>query len=89
MADFLDPRDLEGQALVGGAPRRVRFAEEIFDVLCALEPEATAERRAQLMIEAKSQVQTPVMYFNDTQRVALYRLSHTAHKGWRPSACSS
>ena len=35
---FLDPRDATGQALVGGASRRFRSAEEIFDVLCALEP---------------------------------------------------
>jgi hypothetical protein len=63
---FIDPRDPTRQARVGGAPRRFRSAEEIFDVLCALEPEATAERRAQLMIEAKSHVRTPVMYFDVT-----------------------
>jgi hypothetical protein len=39
-------------------------------VLCALEPEATAERRAQLMIEAKSQVRVPVMYFDVTFSVS-------------------
>jgi hypothetical protein len=67
---FLDPRDLEGQALVGGAPRRFRSAEEIFGVLCALDPEATAERRVELMIEAKSQVRAPVMYFDVTFSVS-------------------
>jgi TrwC relaxase/AAA domain len=67
---FLDPRDATGQTRVGGAPRRFRSAERIFDVLCALEPEATAERRAQLMIEAKSQVRTPVMYFDVTFSVS-------------------
>jgi len=36
----------------------------------ALEPEATAERRAQLMIEAKSQVRTPVQYFDVTFSVS-------------------
>src|SRR5215472_13915974 len=67
---FLDPRDATGQALIGATPRRFRTAGEIFDVLCALEPEATAERRAQLMIEAKSQVRTPVMYFDVTFSVS-------------------
>ena len=67
---FIDPRDAQGQARVGGAPRRFRSAEEIFAVLCALEPEATAERRAQLLIEAKSQVRTPVMYFDVTFSVS-------------------
>ena len=50
---FLDPRDPSGQARLGRAPQRFRSAEEIFTVLVALEPEATAERRTQLMIEAK------------------------------------
>jgi conjugative relaxase-like TrwC/TraI family protein len=67
---FLDPRDQTGQARVGGAPRRFRSAEEIYAVLCALEPEATGERRAQLMIEAKSQVRVPVMYFDVTFSVS-------------------
>jgi len=67
---FIDPRDSHGQARVGRAPRRFRSAEEIYAVLCALEPEATAERRCQLLIEAKSQVRTPVMYLDVTFSVS-------------------
>jgi TrwC relaxase len=57
---FLDPRDPSGQTRLGRAPQQFRSAEEIYAVLVALEPEATAERRAQLLIEAKSQVRAPV-----------------------------
>src|ERR1022692_4585088 len=67
---FLDPRDPSGQARLGRAPQQFRSAEEIFAVLVALEPEATAERCAQLMIEAKSQVRTPVQYFDATFSVS-------------------
>ena len=67
---FLDPRDPAGQARLGRAPQRFRSAEEIFAVLVALEPEATAERRAQLMIEARSQVRAPVQYFDVTFSVS-------------------
>jgi TrwC relaxase/AAA domain len=67
---FADPRDPAGLARLGRAPQRFRSAEEIFKVLVALEPEATAERRAQLMIEAKSQVRTPVQYFDVTFSVS-------------------
>ena len=67
---FLDPRDPAGQARLGRAPQRFRSAEEIFAVLAALEPEATAERRAQLMIEARSQVRAPVQYFDVTFSVS-------------------
>ena len=38
--------------------------------MLALEPEATAERRAQLMVEAKSQVRAPVQYFDVTFSVS-------------------
>jgi len=61
---FIDPRDPAGQARLGRMPQRFRSAEEIYAVLTALEPEATAERRAELAIEAKSQVRTPVQYFD-------------------------
>ena len=67
---FLDPRDPTGEIRLGRAPQRFRSAEEIFAVLVALEPEATAERRTQLMIEAKSQVRTPVQYFDATFSVS-------------------
>jgi TrwC relaxase len=67
---FLDPRDPAGETRLGRAPQRFRSAEEIFAVLCALEPDATAGRRAQLMIEAKSQVRAPVMYFDVTFSVS-------------------
>ena len=66
----LDPRDPAGQARLGRAPQRFRSAEEIYAALLAAEPEATAERRAQLMIEAKSQVRTPDLYFDATFSVS-------------------
>jgi conjugative relaxase-like TrwC/TraI family protein len=68
--DFVDPRDAAGEAKLGRAPQRFRSAKEIFVELAALEPEATAERRAQLMIEAKSQVRMPVQYFDVTFSVS-------------------
>lgn len=67
---FLDPRDPAGQTRLGRAPQRFRSAEEIHTALLALEPDATAERRAQLLIEAKSQVRTPVQYFDATFSVS-------------------
>ncbi len=67
---FIDPRDPSGQARLGRAPQQFRSADQIYAVLAALEPEATAERRAQLMIEAKSQVRAPVQYFDATFSVS-------------------
>ena len=67
---FLDPRDPAGETRLGRAPQRFRCGEEIFAVLLALEPEATAERRAQLMVEANSQVRVPVQYFDATFSVS-------------------
>jgi len=67
---FVDPRDPAGQSRLGRARQRFRSAEEIFAVLVASEPEATAERRALLIIEAKSQVRTPVQYFDVTFSVS-------------------
>ena len=67
---FTDPRDPAGEARLGRAPQRFRSAGQIYAVLAALEPEATAERRAQLMIEAKSQVRAPVQYFDATFSVS-------------------
>ncbi len=67
---FLDPRDPSGQGRLGRAPQQFRSAEAIYTTLLALEPEATAERRAELLIEAKSQVRTPVQYFDATFSVS-------------------
>ena len=67
---FVDPRDPTGQTRLGRAPQRFRSAEEVYAVLAALEPEATGERRAELMIEAKMQVRTPVLYFDATFSVS-------------------
>jgi hypothetical protein len=67
---FIDPRDPAALARLGRAPQRFRSAEEIFETLVALEPEATAERRAQLLVEAKTQVRTPVQYFDVTFSVS-------------------
>jgi hypothetical protein len=67
---FADPRDPSGQTRLGRAPQRFRSAEEIHAALTALEPEATAERRAELLIEAKTQVRLPVQYFDVTFSVS-------------------
>jgi len=67
---FLDPRNPSGESRLGRSPQRFRSAEEIHATLLALEPEATAERRAELMIEAKTQVRLPVQYFDVTFSVS-------------------
>jgi len=66
----LDPRDPAGQTRLGRAPSRFRSAEDIYQALLAADPEATAERRAQLLIEAKSQVRTPDLYWDATFSVS-------------------
>ena len=66
----LDPRDPAGQTRLGRAPSRFRSAEDIYAALLAAEPEATAERRAQLLIEAKAQVRTPDLYWDATFSVS-------------------
>lgn len=67
---FIDPRDPAGESRLGRMPQRFRPAEEIFAELAALEPEATAERRAELMTEARAQVRSPVQYFDMTFSVS-------------------
>jgi flagellar biosynthesis GTPase FlhF len=67
---FLDPRDPDGQTRLGRSPQRFRSADQIYAALLALEPEATAERRAELMVEAKTQVRLPVQYFDVTFSVS-------------------
>jgi len=67
---FIDPRDPTGETRLGRKPQQFRSAEEIYATLVALEPEATPERRAELMIEAKAQVRTPVHYFDATFSVS-------------------
>ena len=44
----LDPRDPAGETRLGRAPGQFRSAEEIWQTMLAAEPEATAERRAEL-----------------------------------------
>jgi hypothetical protein len=68
--EFADPRDPSGESRLGRAPQRFRAAEDIYSQLLALEPGATADRRAQLMIEAKTQVRAPVQYFDATFSVS-------------------
>jgi len=66
----LDPRDPAGQTRLGRAPGKYRESKEIYNALLAAEPEATAERRAQLMVEAKAQVRTPGLYWDATFSVS-------------------
>src|ERR1022692_759427 len=66
----LAPRGPSGQTRLGRAPGRYRSAEGIYAALLAAEPEATAERRAQLMIEAKAQVRMPDLYWDATFSVS-------------------
>jgi TrwC relaxase/AAA domain len=66
----LDPRDPTGHARLGRAPGQYRPAEDIYEAMLAAESEATAERRAQLMIEAKAKVRTPDLYWDATFSVS-------------------
>ena len=66
----LDPRDPSGQTRLGRAPGRYKTAETIHAAMLAAEPEATAERRAELLIEAKAQVRTPDLYWDATFSVS-------------------
>jgi hypothetical protein len=66
----LDPRDPSGQTRLGRAPGRYRSADDIYAALLAAEPEATAERRAELMVDAKTQVRTPDLYWDATFSVS-------------------
>jgi conjugative relaxase-like TrwC/TraI family protein len=68
--EHLDPRDPSGETRLGRAPGKYRSAEEIYAAMLAAEPEATAERRAQLMIEAKAHVRTPDLYWDATFSVS-------------------
>ena len=63
---FADPRDPSGGTALGRAPQRFRPAAEIYRAMLAAEPEAVAERRAQLRIEARAQARTPVLFFDAT-----------------------
>ena len=80
----LDPRDPAGQTRLGRAPSRFRSAEDIYAALLAAEPEATAERRAQLLIEAKAQVRTPDLYWDATfsvsKSISLFHASALANE---------
>ncbi|HEY3905821.1 MAG TPA: relaxase domain-containing protein, partial [Streptosporangiaceae bacterium] len=67
---FIDPRDPSGETRLGRAPQRFRSADEIHAALLTLEPEATAERSAELLIEAKQQTRLPVQYFDVTFSVS-------------------
>jgi hypothetical protein len=66
----LDPRDPAGQTRLGRAPGRFRSADEIYEAMLAAEPHATAERRAELLLEAKAQVRTPDLYWDATFSVS-------------------
>ena len=79
----LDPRDPAGQTRLGRAPGKYRPAEEIYAAMLAAEPHATAERRDQLMAEAKAQVRTPDLYWDATfsvsKSVSLFHASALAN----------
>jgi hypothetical protein len=66
----LDPRDPTGRTRLGRAPSRFRATGEIYQAMLAAEPEATAERRAQLLIAAKAKVRTPDLYWDATFSVS-------------------
>lgn len=67
--EFIDPRDPSGTARLGRAPQRFQPAGEIYAGLLAAEPEATAERRAELLAEARQQVRTPTQFWDTTLSV--------------------
>ena len=66
----LDPRDPSGGTRLGRAPGKYKTAEEIYAALLAAEPHATAERRDELLVEAKAQVRNPDMYWDATFSVS-------------------
>jgi len=66
----LDPRDPSGQSRLGRALGTYRTASQIYEALLAAEPHATAERRAELMTEAKTKVRTADMYWDATFSVS-------------------
>ena len=66
----LDPRDPSGETRLGRAPGQYKTVETIHAAMLAAEPEATAERRAELLIEAKAQVRTPDLYWDATFSVS-------------------
>ena len=66
----LDPRDPIGLTRLGRAPGQFQSAEAIYEAMLLAEPQATAERRAELMIEAKSKVRTPDLYWDATFSVS-------------------
>ena len=66
----LDPRDPARQTRLGRAPGRFRSADEIYESMLAAEPHATAERRAELLLEAKAQVRSPDLYWDATFSVS-------------------
>ena len=67
---FLDPRDPSGQTYLGRPPRRYQDADAIYQAMTAAEPAATAERRAVLQIEAKTQARAAVYFFDATFSVS-------------------
>ena len=66
----LDPRDPSGETRLGRAPGQYKTVETIHAAMLTAEPEATAERRAELLIEAKAQVRTPDLYWDATFSVS-------------------
>ena len=87
----LDPRDPSGETRLGRAPGQYKTVEAIHAAMLAAEPEATAERRAELLIEAKAQARTPDLYWDATFSVsksislfhasALANAAAAAHQG--------
>ena len=79
----VDPRDPSGETRLGRAPGKYRTAEEIYAELLAAEPHATAERREQLLVEAKAQVRNADLYWDATfsvsKSVSLFHASALAN----------
>jgi flagellar biosynthesis GTPase FlhF len=79
----LDPRDPSGETRLGRAPGQYKTVEGIHAAMLAAEPEATAERRAELLIEAKAQVRTPDLYwdvtFSVSKSISLFHASALAN----------
>jgi conjugative relaxase-like TrwC/TraI family protein len=68
---------------LGRAPGEYKTVEVIHIAMLTAEPEATAERRAELLIEAKAQVRTPDLYWDATfsvsKSVSLFHASALAN----------
>ena len=62
---FQDTRDPSGETTLGRPPREATQLEKIYEAKLAAEPEATAERQAELRSQARAETPLATVYFWD------------------------